>query len=69
MKKPKPVEDWRKSWKWFSVQSMTLAAAIQGAWMTMPEDMKSSVPQSLVSYVTIALMVLGVIGRLVQQDE
>ena len=69
MKKPKPVEDWRKSWKWFSVQSMTLAAAIQGAWMAMPEDMKSSVPQSWVSYVTIALMVLGVIGRLVQQDE
>ena len=69
MKKPTPVENWRKSWKWFSVQAMTIAASVQGTWMPLPEEMKSSIPQSWISYVTIALMVLGVIGRLVKQDE
>jgi hypothetical protein len=68
MKKPKLVPDWRQSWKWFSTQAMALAVAIQGAWMFIPEDMKESLPKDLVGYATMALLVLGVAGRLVNQD-
>lgn len=68
MKRPKLVPDWKQSWKWFSTQAMALAVAIQGAWMFIPEDMKSSLPKDLVGYVTMVLLVLGVAGRLVNQD-
>jgi hypothetical protein len=63
----KLVEDWRKAWKWFSVNAMIAAAAIQGAWLQIPEDMKAHIPEAMVSGVTIALLVLGVAGRIVKQ--
>lgn len=63
------VEDWRKAWTWFSVHAMMLAAAIQGAWLQIPDDMKASIPPQLVQYVTIALLVFGVAGRLIKQGE
>lgn len=63
----KLVPEARRAWKWFSVQSMTLAGSLQGAWLAVPEDLKSKVPGSLVHWLTIALLVAGVVGRLVQQ--
>ena len=63
------VEDWNQAWKWASVNCMALAAAVQGAWLYIPNDMKASIPQKLVSGVTIALLVLGVIGRLTKKAE
>ena len=63
------VEDWRKAWKWFSVNAMILAAAIQGTWLQIPEDMKAGIPPQFVSGATIALLVLGVAGRLVKQTS
>lgn len=68
MKKPKLVDDWKQCWKWFSTQAMALAVAIQGAWMFIPQDMKDSIPKDLIGYVTMALLVLGVAGRLVHQN-
>ena len=61
------VEEWRCAWRWISVNCMVLAAAIQGDWMYVPTDMKSSVPSWLVSGLTIGLLVLGVLGRLTKQ--
>lgn len=62
------VEDWKQCWKWFSTQAMAIAVAIQGTWMFIPEEMKSSLPKDVISYVTMALLVLGVLGRVVKQN-
>lgn len=67
--KIKLIEDWRNARRWFSVNAMLLAAAIQGAWLQIPEDMKASIPPQLVQYVTIALLVFGVVGRLIKQGK
>ena len=67
MKKPKLIDDWRNAWKWISVNAMVAAGAIQGAWLQIPEDLKAHVPPQLVSGATIALLVLGVAGRLIKQ--
>ena len=67
LKKPTLVDNARSAWRWFSVQAMVLAGAIQGAWLFIPEDMKSSIPPGIVQGVTIALLVLGVAGRVVDQ--
>jgi hypothetical protein len=61
------VEDAKKAWTWFSVQAMTLAGALQGAWMVIPDDLKASVAPNVVHGVTMALLIAGVAGRLVQQ--
>lgn len=61
------VDEWRSAWRWISVNCMVLAGALQGAWLYIPDDMKSSLPPYLVSTVTIALLVLGVAGRLTKQ--
>lgn len=63
------VENAKQSWKWFSMQAMTLAGALQGTWVTIPEDLKAQVPANAVHYITLALVAAGIVGRLVKQDE
>ena len=61
------VDDVKTAWRWFSVQAMAAALAVQGAWVSLPEDMKASIPASYVQWLTLALLALGIGGRLVQQ--
>lgn len=61
------VENAKQSWRWLSMQAMTLAGALQGAWMYVPEDMKVTVPKNVVHWITLALLLAGVFGRLVKQ--
>lgn len=56
-----------KAWRMLSVQAMTAAAALQGAWVAVPDDLRASVPPAYVTGITIGLLVLGVLGRLVAQ--
>ncbi len=65
----KLISNWKKAWRMLSVQAMALAGAVQGAWMFIPDDMRSSIPANLAQAVTIALLVLGVVGRLVDQPK
>ena len=65
----KLVDDAKQAWRWFSVQAMTMAAAIQGAWVFVPDDMRSTLPPGAVQWLTIGLLVMGVAGRLVDQKK
>jgi len=65
----KLIENWTKSYKMLSVQAMALATAIQGVWVTLPPELLVSIPPNVVHYVTIGLMIAGVLGRLVPQDS
>jgi len=65
----KLVDDWKQGWRWLSVHCMTLAIAVQGAWMWLPPDLKATLPQQVVSGVSLGLLVLGVIGRFVKQEK
>ena len=64
----KLVDDAKSFYRWFSVQAMVIAGAIQGAWLVIPDDMKASIPTNIVQAVTLVLLVLGVAGRLVKQS-
>ena len=61
------VEDWKRAWRWFSVQAMAAALALQGAWASLPDEMKAHVPGWLVTVLSLALLLLGLFGRLVKQ--
>lgn len=62
-------KNWRKIWRYYSTQAMVLAGSAQAVWVGLPSDLRESVPDDLVSYGTMALLVLGVIGRAVSQDD
>lgn len=63
----KLIDDAKHAWRWFSVQAMVIAGALQGAWLFIPPEMQASIPRNIVQGVTLALLVFGVAGRLVQQ--
>ena len=65
----KLVDDWKDAWKWISTNCMVLAATVQGAWISIPDDLKQSVPVWIGSAVTIGLLALGVAGRLLKQGS
>jgi len=63
------IANWRKAYKMLSIQAMALATAMQGAWMFIPEDMKASIPPTVVQWVTMGLLAFGIVGRLVDQPK
>ncbi len=63
------IEEWRGAWRWFSLQAMALTAALQAGWAALPDDLKSHVPERLVTAISIGLLLLGIAGRLVKQER
>ena len=61
------VQNWRSAWRWISVQSMALAAALQLGWASLDAELRSSIPGEWVTGLTVAILVFGALGRLVQQ--
>jgi uncharacterized membrane protein (DUF4010 family) len=61
------IENASQAWRMFSVQAMAVAAAIQVAWPALPDSVKAGLPPSVVTWVTCAVLVLGIIGRVIQQ--
>ena len=59
-----------KCWKWFSMQAMAIALAIQGGWAMLDTDMRKAIPYSdeVTTGLTGLLLVMGIFGRLYKQD-
>jgi len=62
-----PVNNARGAWRWYSVQAMTAAAAVQGAWLFVPDDLRASIPERWAQGLTALLLLLGIVGRLIDQ--
>lgn len=65
----KLVSNWKQAWKWFSMQSMVLSTGLLGGWQALPADLKALIPASYAMGVAMAILVLGAIGRLVDQSK
>jgi len=63
------IPEWKKCLRMFSVQAMLIAGAIQAAWVALPIAWQASFPEPWVRGITIAVLVLGAVGRLVQQPK
>ena len=68
MKKIRLVPDWRRAWRWYSVNCPMLAVALLGTWATLPDAMQSAFTQGQLQAMAIGLIVLGVGGRLIDQS-
>lgn len=63
----KLIENWKASWRLFSVQAMAISSAGLATWAVLPEDLKAALPHWLVPMMAAVTMILGIVGRLILQ--
>ncbi|HKU64452.1 MAG TPA: hypothetical protein VJQ06_05290 [Rhizomicrobium sp.] len=65
----KLVDNWRQSWKWFSVQFVAAATAVQLSVLAFPDSMRAWLPDWLMHVLAVVLLAAAVLGRLVDQKK
>lgn len=63
----KLVANWKEAWKWHSTQAMVFAATLPFLWDQFPPELKALIPAQWMPYVTAAVLIGGVLGRLRDQ--
>lgn len=58
-----------KSWVWFSNIAFALIVAVQAFFETVPPELIATLPSDAQSKITMALAILGVIGRFINQSR
>jgi hypothetical protein len=53
--------------RWFSMQLLTVVAALQVAWETLPPEALSIIPEDWRGYITLGLVLAAMVGRLIDQ--
>jgi len=66
---PRVVPDWRNAWRWLSMHAMAWSAAILLAYTSLPPSFIARVPEWAVNAIVAAVLVLGMVGRLVDQTQ
>lgn len=64
----KLVPYWKTAWRWLSMQAMTFNVAFLATWAILPDDLKSALPSWLVPFVAVAVLLIGIAGRMVHQE-
>lgn len=62
------VPDWRRAWRWFSVQCLAVLALLPIVWTSLPAEAHEWVPVGWRPWIVVGLAVAGIIGRLVDQN-
>lgn len=67
----KLVDDARQAWRWFSMWAMGLPATMTAVWLAIPEQWQAiilqQIPPKQLAWALVAVLGLGMVGRLVQQ--
>lgn len=63
------VPNWKSAWKWFSMQMIALAGAVQIAVLAFPAEIKAWLPDSVTHWTAAGLLGAAVLGRLVDQSK
>lgn len=65
----KLVANWKSAWKWFSVQFVAAAGAVQLSVLAFPEIVRAWLPDWLTHLLAMVLLLAAVLGRLVDQKR
>ena len=65
----KLVDNAAKWYKMFSVQAQLLQGALLTTWLALPAKFQETLPENSVMFLGIILVILGVLGRLVDQPS
>lgn len=63
------VPQWRKGWRFISVQASAVNAAVLVAWASMPDDLKSQLPSWLLPALAGFVLFIGAAGAFVNQKK
>lgn len=63
----KLVANWKQGWRWLSVHLMALGAAIQGAWLAVPDTMRSFLPDKWSHIAALVTFAAGIGARFISQ--
>ena len=63
------IEDWRKAYKYLSVQANGIGLAIAGAYGAMYDQLKETFPPQWMAAVTGAVFAVGIICRVISQPK
>lgn len=69
MLRPKLVQDWHRSWRWFSVQFIAASATVQTALLAFPETLRTYLPEGALKALVVVLLLAAIVGRLVDQEK
>jgi len=64
----KLIEDWRTSYKAYSMIGMSVAVMVNVVYSNLPERFQNSLTDSDIRYVTIGIIVAAIVGRLWKQN-
>ena len=68
----KIIDNARDSFRHYSTIALTAASGLQGAWLGIPDAIKANLPVTVgqaVSWISLAIVVLGLFGKFVNQSE
>ena len=65
----KLIPEWKRWYRMFSQWAFVAAGALQGVWLTLDEAQKQTLPDGAVNVVTGIVVVLGFVGRLIDQPK
>jgi hypothetical protein len=65
----KLVANWKSAWKWFSVQFVAAAGAVQLSVLAFPDTMRVWLPDWLTHVLAVLLLLAAALGRLVEQKK
>jgi len=65
----KLVTNWKSAWKWFSMQFVAAAGAVQLSVLAFPETVRAWLPDWLMHLLAVILLLAAVLGRLVDQEK
>lgn len=63
----KLIADWRNGWRWLSVQFIALAAVLQTALITFPDELRQYVPAGYMKTAVMLCLAGAFLGRFVNQ--
>ena len=63
------VENASSWWKMFSMQAQVINTALLVSWQTLPTTLQTILPVEYLLVISVILLVLGMIGRMVKQDN
>jgi len=65
----KLVPNWRRAWRWYSVQASIIGAALVSAWPILPAGLRADLPDGLRTIIAVVTLLAVVPGRIVKQED
>jgi sorbitol-specific phosphotransferase system component IIBC len=63
----KLITNWRKCWKFLSVQLMAVGSGISATYATMYQQLKDTIDPKMMAMITAGVFVAGILGRVISQ--